>query len=100
MLRRATPKRAKLCGMVRPISLRLNKASIIRRARLTAAQGELENSFRRDAKLAGLKALNACRRAFALDQVTNQKFMHTNEREKVRKLHAFIEAELKRIAGS
>jgi hypothetical protein len=84
--------------MVRPISLRLDKAAIIRRARLTVAAGEGESRLRRDAKLAGLKALNACRRAFALDQATNQKFMPASEREHVRKLHVFIEAELKRIA--
>jgi hypothetical protein len=84
--------------MVRPISLRLEKAAILRRARLTVAQSKAESRWRRDAKLADLKALDACRRAFILDQVTNQKFMPTNEREDVRKLHSFIEAELKRIA--
>jgi hypothetical protein len=84
--------------MVRPISLRLEKAAVLRRARLTVAQSGAESRWRRDAKLAGLKALNACRRAFALDQVTNQKFMPASEREEVRKLHAFIEAELRRIA--
>ena len=89
-----------LGSMVRPISLRLSNADVIRRARLTVAQGEAESRLRRDAKLAGLNALNACRRAFALDQSTNQKFMPTSEREKVQKLHAFIEAELKRIAGA
>ena len=88
-----------LRGMVLPISLRLSKAQVLRRARLTVELGKAEAGFRWDAKLAGLKALNACRRAFALDQVANQKFMPASEREKVRKLHAFIEAELQRIAG-
>lgn len=85
--------------MVKPISLRLDKAAVVRRARLTLAQGEMEERFRRDAKFAGLKALNACRRAFALDLVTTQKHMPISEREKVRKLHIFIETELRRIAG-
>jgi hypothetical protein len=89
-----------LRDMVRPVSLRLSNAAVIRRARLTVAQGEAEIRWHRDAKLAGLKALNACRRAFALDQATNQKFMPASEREHVRKLHACIEKELKRIAES
>ena len=86
--------------MVRPISLRLDKAAVIRRARLTVEQGKLENDLRRDAKLAGLNALNACRKAFAFDQATNQRHMAASEREKVQKLHAFIVAELQRIASS
>ena len=86
--------------MVRPISLRLGRPDIALRARLTVAQGQAENRLRHDTKLAGANALNACRRAFALDQATNQKFMSASEREKVQKLHAFITAELKRIASS
>jgi hypothetical protein len=84
--------------MVRPISLRLDKASILRRARLTVAQGEGESRMRRNARAAGRKALDACRVAFSFDQAVNQKFMGASEREKVQKLHAFVLAELQRIA--
>jgi len=86
--------------MVRPISLRLGKTDVIRRARLNVAQAEAESRLQRNAKLAGAAALDACRRAFAFDQATNQKSMPASEREKVQKLHVFIEAELKRIASS
>jgi len=75
--------------MVKPISLRLSGAEITRRARLTVAQAEGENRLRRNAKLAGLNALNACRRAFALDQAVNQKFMRERAREgtKIARVH-------------
>ena len=85
--------------MVRPISLRLRNAKILARARATLARCDEEDRLQRATKFWGLKALHACREAFALDEKTNFRFMSRSGQEQARKRQKFIEAELRRIAG-
>jgi hypothetical protein len=83
------------------ISLHVNSKSfeIIQRARLTAARADQEQRTRNAAKLAGVRALVAVRRAFDLDEKTNFRFLPESKREQLRKWRKMIEQDLRRIAG-
>jgi hypothetical protein len=83
------------------INLRLNSKAyrIIQRARATAARIDHERRTRNAAKLAGAKALYACREAFRMDEEVNFHFMPESKQAQLRKWRALIEADLRRIAG-
>jgi hypothetical protein len=84
--------------MVKPISLRLRRASIIAKARATVARVNEEVRVRRSTKLFAFKALHYARQAYDYEEETSFRSMTQNEQKRWRERRKLVEAELKRIA--
>jgi hypothetical protein len=81
------------------LRMRGDAYEVLRRSRWILARADQEERLDRARKFWGLKALYACREAFALDEKINSSFMSRSGLDQIRKRQKFIETELKRIAG-
>jgi hypothetical protein len=82
--------------MVRPISLQLRNAAILREARAAVARVDEDARLRRCTKLAAFKALHAARRAYDLEEKTSFRFMTESAQKRWRERRKLVEAELTR----
>ena len=83
--------------MVAPI--RLRSTEILRKARATLAQVNEDVVLRRRTKLAAIKALQAVREAYRLEEKSAFRFMGEIAQKRWRERRKLVEAERKRIAG-
>jgi hypothetical protein len=83
--------------MVAPI--RLRSTEILRKARSTLAQLNEDVVLRRRTKLAAIKALQAVREAYRLEEKSALRFMGETAQKRWRERRTRVEQELKRIAG-
>jgi hypothetical protein len=83
------------------ISLHINNEAfrVVQQARRTLARADEQRRARNAAKIAGVTALYAVRRAFRADEKVNLRHWPESKREELRKFRAVVERDLKRIAG-